>query len=235
MKSTIELVVARYREDLRWLRRVPGNVCVTVYDKGGDASGALPLPNAGREAHTYLHHIVERYDDLAETTVFCQGKPFDHVPGFHKDLRTLAGEEAPVPGFRWLGFIIDREDPAGGLFRVWGKNEDGRGLDLDGFFRALWEMPLPPEMLFYPGAHFAVSRSQVRSQPLAWYRKALEVSQTFPDAAHCFERTWDRTFQTNGIPAGYRNGPFPVYLRPIRRLGLTWASVGGTRELQEES
>ena len=42
-----------------------------VYYKSSSPSpGSIPLPNLGRESHTYLHHIVLRYDDLAERTVF---------------------------------------------------------------------------------------------------------------------------------------------------------------------
>ncbi len=32
----------------------------------------IQLPNVGRETHTYLHHIVSRYDSLADWTVFSQ-------------------------------------------------------------------------------------------------------------------------------------------------------------------
>ncbi|RYZ90483.1 MAG: DUF3431 domain-containing protein, partial [Proteobacteria bacterium] len=66
----IELVVARYLEDLAWLRNIPPQIRATVYDKNADSPhpGALQLPNIGREAHTYLHHIVTRYDELAPIT-----------------------------------------------------------------------------------------------------------------------------------------------------------------------
>ena len=104
----LELVVARHRENLNWLRRVPKKFRVTIYDKGGHHDAKHPLPNVGREAHTYLHHIVTRYDDLAELTVFAQGKPFDHVSTFHAILRELAagnGLPATHAHFRWLGFI----------------------------------------------------------------------------------------------------------------------------------
>ena len=30
------------------------------------------LENVGRESHTYLHHIVEHYDELAPWTIFTQ-------------------------------------------------------------------------------------------------------------------------------------------------------------------
>ena len=35
------------------------------------------LPNVGREAATYLHHIVSRWDDLAEHTMFIQAELHD--------------------------------------------------------------------------------------------------------------------------------------------------------------
>lgn len=223
----IEVVVAHCDEDLAWVRNLPTGVRVAVYHKGRAAAGGTRLPNVGREAHTYLHHIVQRYDGLAEVTVFAQGKPFDHVPDFHKLVRRLAGGERIADGFRWLGFVIDRDDLDGSrLFRTWGKNQDGRGLDMRGFWRRLWGAPAPTGFTFYPGAHFAASAAQFRRRPRAFYRRARELSACFPDAAHCFERCWDQVVGVDGIPPAHRAGPFPVYFRPIRRLGLSWEDVG---------
>ena len=142
--ATVDLVVARYSEDLSWLDGVPPTIStIWVYDKAASGPAAraprpsrgslfasrtmrrrmcavgptheaasgptaetvipasaasrtrvVPLPNVGREADTYLHHILARYDDLADVVVFCQGNPLDHCPQF---LELLAG--AP-DGFR---------------------------------------------------------------------------------------------------------------------------------------
>ena len=32
------------------------------------------MPNVGRESHTYLYHIVENYDNMADWTVFTQSE-----------------------------------------------------------------------------------------------------------------------------------------------------------------
>ncbi|MEZ6194573.1 MAG: DUF3431 domain-containing protein [Planctomycetota bacterium] len=224
--SELELVVARHLEDLRWLRRVPSAFRVLVYDKGGGHEGGVPLPNLGFEAHTYLHHVVARYDDLAALTVFAQGYPFDHVPDLHRRLAAYARGEFPAEGFRWLGFVADLDDAHGDrLFRTWSKNRDGRGLDLDGFCRALFDEPAPPEFAFFPGAHFVVRREQVLRRPRAFYERALALSREFPDGGHCFERTWDRVFDAEGMPAALRGRELPVYLRPVRRLGITWDTI----------
>ncbi|MDA0578415.1 MAG: DUF3431 domain-containing protein [Verrucomicrobia bacterium] len=226
MAADLELVVARYREDLAWLRRVPPAIRVTVYDKGGDLPDALPLPNVGHEAHTYLQHVVSRYDSLAPLTVFCQGRPFDHVPDMQRRLKRLATGEARVAGFHWFGFVIDWDDAQGAhLFQKWSKNRDGRGLALNAFWCRLWDTPPPARHVFVPGAHFAVTAEQIRRQPHAFFERALNISVQVPDAGHCFERTWDRVFGADGIPADLRARELPVYLRPIRRLGITWADV----------
>ncbi|HEX8832632.1 MAG TPA: DUF3431 domain-containing protein, partial [Abditibacteriaceae bacterium] len=136
---SLELVVARYKEDLGWLRNISQRIRVTVYDKHPDNPhpGAICLPNVGREAHTYLHHIITRYDTLAPLTVFCQGKPFDHAFDFRKTLREWAQNPEQVTGFRWLGHIIDTDDARGlRLFVPWSKNDDGHELDINGFHRA---------------------------------------------------------------------------------------------------
>lgn len=225
-ETDLELVVARHREDLRWLRRVPADFRVTVYDKGGDLEDAIPLENVGYEAHTYLHHIVTRYDSLAAVTVFVQGTPFDHVPDLRRRLRRLAEGAEPVEAFRWLGFVVDYDDAEGRrLFVPWGKNEDGRLLDLDGFFHALWGTGAPGRVVFYPGAQFMVTADQIRRRPVSFYRRARELSFGFPDGGHCLERTWDRVFDCDGVPASLRERELPVYLRPIRRLGITWDSI----------
>ena len=65
---------------------------------------ALPLPNVGRESHTYLHHIVNNYDKLADWTVFSQASEPMHglcghvlAPGSMLDYVVAEGEP-----HRWI-------------------------------------------------------------------------------------------------------------------------------------
>ncbi len=216
----LELVVARYTEDLAWIRKRPVNLTVTVYDKSPDASGdegVISLLNVGREAHTYLHHIVSRYESLTEWTVFCQGKPFDHAYDFKKTMREYAADPTVIGSFQWLGHLIDTDDSQGErLFRPWSKNEDGRGLDMRGFHQALFQSDGPEYYTFVLGAQFAVHRDVVRQRSRAFYEQALTVSTTFPDAAHCFERSWNRVFGVTGINADWLAGRQTVYLKPMK-------------------
>ena len=228
----LELVVARYREDLNWLRKVPPAIHKTVYDKSGDPGpvpAALSLPNnAGREAHTYLHHIISRYDSLAEWTVFCQGKPFDHAYDFHHSLRAFAANpdqigttgliQSGTDQFRWLGHIVDTDDNRGQrLFTTWSKNNDGRGLDLAGFHRALFGTDGPETYPFVLGAQFAVHRDLIQQRLPGFYERAFVISVDFPDAAHCFERTWDQVFSVTGLTDDWLAGRQTVYLKPVKQ------------------
>lgn len=226
----VEVVVARFREDVAWTRNVPPGAHVTIYDKGGDGhlrGSAISLPNIGREAHTYLCHIVHRYESLSPVTVFCQGHPFDHAHDLHRVLRRLVGGSLAVPEFLWLGFIIDTDDSRGRrLFVPWDKNVDGRELPLGEFHRSLFGEPCPDRVRFYPGAQFAVTAACVRRRPIEFYRRALALAEADELHAHCFERIWDRVFGVCGVDEGVMGDRDTVYLKPIRRLGGRASQAG---------
>ncbi|KAH8148830.1 uncharacterized protein LAJ45_07173 [Morchella importuna] len=76
----IEIVVAHHREALEWLGPFlshPG-VKISIYSKGGKK--LPPMFHAHTKylrddvgvGHTYLYHIVTRYDTLQDVTVFCK-------------------------------------------------------------------------------------------------------------------------------------------------------------------
>lgn len=219
MPPRFELVVARYDEDLAWLKRVPKEFRTTVYDKGDGSSGGVPLKNEGREAHTYLHHLSERYDSLADVTVFVQGRPFDHAPDLHKKLKAYAAGSDAVADFRWLGFLADTDDPRGRrLFVPWSKNPERLELQLDKFHRELFGAAGPDAYRFFVGAQFAVKRTTAHLRPREFYGKAAGLAVQFPFAPHCFERCWDRVFGCDGTAGRLADGQTTAYFKPIKRL-----------------
>jgi hypothetical protein len=236
MDYQIELVVARFEEDLRWIRRVPSSVRITIYNKGG--SPALPsdfpkregvtvaaLVNEGREAETYLRHLVGRYDSLAPLTVFCQGHPFDHAPDFHASLQELASCEGRIAGanaltpFTWYGFLDETDDPNGRrLFVPWSKNPERRELSTGVLYEALFGEASPNCFHFRGGAQFAVSRDAVYRRSLDFYERAHELSASIPLAAHSYERIWDRLFGDPLIDPSTLGPEGVLYRKRIRRL-----------------
>lgn len=111
MVPSMDLVVARYKEDVSWLSEVPHNFNIIVYNKDDTPTRkprynvyakpmtstysarssltinhpnvrVIALPNIGRESDTYLYHIIKNYENLASKTIFTQGDPFVHSPDF---------------------------------------------------------------------------------------------------------------------------------------------------------
>jgi hypothetical protein len=84
--SPVEVVVSHFNENLDWLSKLTSaeeKPRVSIYTKGQQPLHELEskmdvhqLPNVGREAHTYLNHIVKNFDNLADWTIFTQaGEP----------------------------------------------------------------------------------------------------------------------------------------------------------------
>jgi len=215
----LELVVARYAEDLAWLKRVPREFAVTVYDKGDGSSGGMHLPNVGREAHTYMHHLATNYGELAELTVFVQGHPFDHAPDLHTRLRAYANGAEVASDFWWLGFLADTDDSRGRrLFVPWSKNPERHELEMDRFHEELLGVPGPASYRFFVGGQFTIRRDTVLRRPQKFYAQAAEFAARFPLAPHCFERCWDRIFCCDGTHERLPADQATVYLKPVKRL-----------------
>lgn len=217
----LEVVVCRCGEDLSWTRNLPRGVRLTIYDKTPSPTplwpDSIPLPNVGREAHAWLHHLTERYHTLSAQTIFAQGHPFDHAPDFHRVVRSLASGETHPQDFWWLGFMWETDDARGHpSFIHWTKNPSRRELNLKDFFPALLGESVPPVVRYVGGGQFTVRLETIHRRPLSFYEKARDLCLSFPDAAHAFERTWDRVFLAPPLdeklfgPSGLR------LLKPVR-------------------
>lgn len=91
----LQLIIARYKEDVTWLNDVSDDIDVLIYNKGKKDTlpkllrkvTVIDVPNLGRESETYCRHIIQNYHNLAEYTIFSQGDPFCHAPYFMKFLK----------------------------------------------------------------------------------------------------------------------------------------------------
>ena len=174
-KSYLELVIARYNEDLKWVEQYQD--FATVYNKGDEVEGAIALKNIGREAHTYVHHIVNNYDNLSDYTCFLQGDPMDpHSPRFHLYLDHILNSNEILPEFFWISerivegdFEYERE-PYHKTFpnikyayeKVFGKE------------------PEIEKFIFGSGAMFCVSRNRIRERPIEFYQNILNIFEHNP-------------------------------------------------------
>lgn len=80
--SAFEVVVSHYNSlDFELLFPLLPEANFVVYDKSGSYRGKCErVPNEGREGSTYLRHIIENYDALADNTLFIQDDILAHRP-----------------------------------------------------------------------------------------------------------------------------------------------------------
>lgn len=225
----LEVVVAHYREELGWLSGGALVECVRLYHKGGTGTdGRFPsarqstLPNVGRESHTYLTHIVNNYDGLADVTVFTQGHLADHVapgedPADHLAELAAAAQARdgstftallPLVGVRWWRFRKwegKRTMPAPCDFRQFCRSVVG--LDCDAARLLRWT----------PGAIVAATRTSIRRRPRAFYARLLGFVEGpgDPEIGHFLERLWFYVLDAS-----------QVRTRSVRRRdGTLWQSL----------
>lgn len=181
-----QFVIAHYDEQLGWLAELPADTATLVYHKHTSARENR-LPNVGREAHTYLHHILTHYERLAEQTVFLQGRPHDHILGHSTDLNDRISQIPADAEFYDLGTTPLIEDRAG--------QPSHRGLQLSELYRKLFATEPPDYYCCRAGANFAVSRETIRQHSrddYEWFQKLLLGSRKGPWE---FERMWPYLFR----------------------------------------
>lgn len=196
----IHVVVARYREDLDWLADLNDlGFRSTVYVKCQDTPLPLRLnpsmnrfivtPNVGREAETFVQHIVANYDDLDPLTVFLQGDPWPHMRmrAVHpraarvRALATYLKSHAPGPV---NPFLVIRENHA-----YWQDNRDKIEAILDGD-----PNPKLDSYTFAWGAQYMVRREDIRRLSRDRWSFILSKLRSGEYDAEAMERLWMHFF-----------------------------------------
>lgn len=201
----VEIVISRYKEDLAWTKDIPMYVLerpglskvplVRVYNKNNllndpylsntaQSAEIVNLANhqTGREAHTYLYHIIAHYYTLADTTIFMQGHPFDHNPDILSKIRDY-------DSFNWLNENWHTCDANGCPHHC--------NLPVGMIYEGLFNEPFPGEITFIPGAQFAVTRNEIQRKPLVYYERLAAILETTyePWYAWAMERFWRKVFE----------------------------------------
>jgi hypothetical protein len=77
--GTIDIIIAHYKEDLKWVDDLPKHYNIYIYSKNNNKPNIkrnynhILLSNVGRDYHTYLYHIINNYNKLADYNIFCAG------------------------------------------------------------------------------------------------------------------------------------------------------------------
>lgn len=213
--KSMELVVARYNESLNWLDKEPYNKYPTVvYNKGtndefnlaNNITKTVPLKNVGRCDHTYLYHVIENYNNLADITVFLPGscdiefkdqiakKTISECENTNNSffLRETDNIYEMFKDFKldeWIAThqsnknINDESKLTLSKLRPYGK-----------WYKHHFGEKVATKYVF--GGIFAVHKRHILQHPVEYYQeliKELEVSSN-PEVGHYFERAWGAVF-----------------------------------------
>ena len=120
------LIVARYSEDISWLKNYK-NFDIIIYNKGKPFQENLDftikeITNVGRESHTWLFHIIKNYNkdnikinEVIETVKQSGGLDYakEKMLYFHdkalKILRTFEKNESRISLELLLDYVINRK------------------------------------------------------------------------------------------------------------------------------
>lgn len=224
-----DMVIARFKETLPWLpiyaRYKFRNIY--VYNKNQNENDKtskdlnctlntkecikINLKNEGRCDHTYLYHIVNNYNDLADVTIFTKGSSdmqreskklsFTVRKVFETKNTVLSVEEHPIAIHIQAGTFKLDEYKASHPANYSGMDEStSRKMKLAPIrpFGKWFEHYFPGVNIYkavYSGV-FAISRNHIHQHPKSYYQgfiKQLEGHPN-PEVGHYFERAWVALF-----------------------------------------
>ena len=208
----VDLVIARYMEDLAWLSAYKNHSFrrVIIYNKGSPMKcpdmkslcEVKTLPNVGFCDHTYLYHMVHEYDNLADITVFLPGSAdLPHKKKYMEKIIELAFKGEPALfGLKvnslyenMKNFALDSStlsDPdnqgSGKAYVLHPASPRPYGAWLEKYL----PMQLGCPYVTYKGLH-SFSKKMIQGHRPEFYRPFLNQlsHHIFPEVAHYIERT----------------------------------------------
>jgi len=212
----IEIIISRYNENLEWLKSESFNKYkTTIYNKGNDEeylkntnTKSINTTNVGRCDHTYLYHIINNYDKLADINIFLPGsvnmenkikkaeKLIEEIEKNNKAVFLYEEKHNDIKDDlydfnldKWISSNIDNQskNPESVLeksqirpFGKWFESNFGN---------------IKIEYLSMLGI-FSVAKEDIIQHPKNYYEKLImQISNTSnPEAGHYFERAWEAVF-----------------------------------------
>jgi hypothetical protein len=206
MNTNIDIVISYFNENLNWLQYIDYNQInrLHLYTKSNIQLLSLIknkkvtqyfLPNIGREAHTYLYHIINNYDKLADVVLFVQGSP-NFSPSPYRGINKLIQPFCSVPmlshsnNFKYSNDLYLNEN---NKILLWNKNKllDTNFTFTEWFTKFIDKTYPSFPMKIYFEANFGVSKQKILSRDLDYYKRLIsQLSENNTEAAHFLERSW---------------------------------------------
>jgi hypothetical protein len=186
----LDIVIARYNEDIEWIKDIPISYNVIVYNKGEALKPIdrqfteIQLDNIdghGRESHSYLYHIINNYDNL-NPTIFTQGNPYVHT-----DIIKMCKTFELTDGKRFIQSDSIQTEKTDTVYEHW----NGLGIDFRYYYKKIFGNYYHPDIItFHCGAIFSVPESMIKCRSIDFYKQLFELLKTDMKFAWTMERLW---------------------------------------------
>ena len=226
---TCDMVIAKYKEDLDWLKKYEGKEFrnIYLYNKNSDDNNKtandlrcvlagrecikIDLENEGRCDHTYLYHIISKYDDLADVTIFTKGSSdlvrerkklaFTVDKVFETKDTVMSIEEHPTPmhvhasSFKINSYRSSHPKNHNGILDILGRKMKPANPRPFGKWFEKHFPGVTTNKAVYSGV-FSLSRKHIHQHPKSYYQKFLEElsGHPNPEVGHYIERSWVALF-----------------------------------------
>jgi hypothetical protein len=198
-----KIVVARYNENIEWLRSEHEN-CI-IYNKGQKLNlpNELFLENVGRESETYLQYIINNYDHLPDIIVFTQARIADHKGRNDVNYLIKIKNEA-LQHTKSQNYITHTETEShthcwdkewnlvNGTYYLENNYKNNDRITFIDWFKKNINETYPTPTKIYCAAIFAVRKENIINKPVEYYKKLIAHVNHHIDPAegHFLERSW---------------------------------------------
>ena len=204
-----QIVVARYNENIEWIKNLDPNLFdIFIYNKGDDINlnlncKVIKLNNTGRESHTYLYHIISNYENLPEQIIFTQAHPFDHtrsnffqeIDDFNKNNRDFFYFSKSILQIKFDENVNKFVEYGILNRRMWVNYHDKISPTFITFEKLFGSFNNKLHIKFGTGAIFGVNKKFITAKNKDFYLNCINILNNSdnlknPDEGHAFERLW---------------------------------------------
>ena len=214
------IVISRYKEDISYILNDEfKDFNIIIYNKGDEITNQqiidkykiIQLPNVGKCDHTYLHHIIENYNNLSNVTIFLPASFYNM--DYKKDRglkiikKTNETNNTVFPITDIGKSVLETKSIYNFQLDEWktsfGNNQD-KNVDYKTKLSPIrpygkwFEHNFPNNKcpyICYMGI-FSISKKDIHKNPIEKYKKLISYvdDHTNPEAGHYIERAWVSLF-----------------------------------------
>lgn len=204
----VEYIIAHYNEDLEWIKPF-ADKCI-IYHKWNEEKPRFPikkwikLENVWREWHTYLYHIINNYNYLADINIFLQWNISDHSKNvFDNPLKYEKITKKYSFAIPNLTLFKKRKKQ---IIHIWkfvemikSWNMKKAQLNFSEFYKNIFGEKQPFVIPVFYWWNFWVSKKIIYSRDINFYKKIYNYLNTHhnPEEWHYLERLWFQVFNKN--------------------------------------